>query len=66
MLQFGRGAPVGHWGGRLVWQLEDAERLVVCWKPVTDHRDPGAVETALIRSFKLAHGGRRPFGNLRD
>ena len=65
MLRFGEGVCVGHWGGRMVWQLEDAKRLVVCWRPVTE-RDPGHVETALIRSFKSLHGGKRPFANLRD
>ena len=65
MLRFGQGAAVGHWGGRLIWQLQDSDRLLVCWKPIRQ-RDPRKVESALIRSFKSMHGGKRPFANLRD
>ena len=65
MLRFGQGAAVGHWGGRLIWQLKDSDRLWVCWKPIRE-RDPRKVEIALIRSFKSMHGGKRPFANLRD
>lgn len=63
MIRFGQGARVGHWGGRLIWQLEDSDRLVVCWKTITG-RDPRDVERALIESFKTMHGGKRPFANL--
>ena len=39
MLRFGQEAPVGHWGGRLVWQLRYAERLQVCWRALHEN-DP--------------------------
>ena len=65
MLRFGHGASVGHWGGRLIWQLKGSERLLVCWKPIAEPA-PRKVESALIRSFKSMHGGKRPFANLRD
>ena len=56
---------VGHQGGRLIWQLRGADRLLLCWKEVADH-DPKEIETELIEAFKSEHGGRRPFANLRD
>ena len=40
--RFGSGAPIGHWGGRLIWQLAASVELQVAWKPaVTD--DPRAL-----------------------
>ncbi len=62
-LLFGKGEPVGHYGGRLIWQLQDHEDLLFCWKPMPVG-DPDQMETELIDAFKSAHGGRRPFANL--
>ncbi len=64
-LAFGAGKPVGHYGGRLIWQLADAEDLVVCWKS-TPTGDPRKVEQCLIEKFKGAHSAKRPFANLQD
>ena len=61
-IQFGSGKPVGHYGGRYIWQIEGAEKLQVCWKPTPD-QDPRAVEKALLASFETACG-RLPFANL--
>lgn len=33
-LEFGAGKPVGHRGGRLIWQLKDAQDLVIVWKVI--------------------------------
>ena len=65
MISFGQGTRVGHWGGRLDWQLRDANLLLVCWKGIRD-ADPGNVEKDLIDAFKSIYLGRRPLANLRN
>lgn len=65
-VRFGSGETVGHWGGRYIWQLKDADDLLFCWKPASASEDAAALESALIADFKSSHGGRRPFANLRD
>ena len=65
LIRFGQGGCVGHWGGRFIWQLQGADRLLVCWKEVADG-DPRKFERELITEFKSAHGDRRPFANLHD
>jgi hypothetical protein len=63
-IQFGMGKNIGHWGGRLVWQLADHQQLMVRWKP-TEKEDPGDAKAQLIRQFKTVHAGT-PFANLND
>jgi hypothetical protein len=58
---FGAGKPVGHWGGRLIWQLPHTELLQVAWKE-TPGRIPRDVEAELIASFRHAYG-KPPFAN---
>ena len=60
----GAGQPVGHSGGRRIWQLSDHAQLRVGWQ-VTDDTAAAATETALIAQFH-AHHGRRPFANMRN
>ena len=59
---FGQGKNIGHYGGRLIWQLGNSNDLVVCWKPLPDD-DPRTVEAELIRQF-VEQYSKRPFANL--
>jgi hypothetical protein len=63
-MRFGLGKPVGHWGGRLIWQLADHRNLLVCWKSTLD-TNPASFESQLIQSFYLTYR-RLPFANLRN
>ena len=60
---FGQGKNIGHYGGRLIWQISYSKDLVVCWKSLTT--DPREYEADLIRQFVSIHG-YRPFANLTD
>ena len=61
-LRFGQGKNVGHWGGRLIWQIMNSEELLVCWKPLPND-DPRIVEAEMIKEFFTVYG-KRPFANL--
>ena len=63
LIDFGIGKPVGHRGGRLLWQLEDSDDLLVRWRICTaDEAD--RAETTAIADFKRSHRGMRPFANM--
>lgn len=59
--QYGDGFPVGHQGGRRIWQLADADEFILAWLTTGD-QDPEQVEADLIRAF-VAEYGKRPIGN---
>lgn len=61
-LRFGQTKNVGHWGGRLIWQLGNYSDLIFCWKPTSD-KDPRDVEKQLLCSY-IKQFGARPFANL--
>jgi hypothetical protein len=60
-IDFGFGKPVGHWGGRLVWQVENSVDFIVGWKQVND---PASVESQLLIRFSSIYG-KLPYANLR-
>lgn len=61
-LRFGQGKNVGHWGGRLIWQLKCHRDLLFCWRQTSDD-DPRDVERLLIDSY-MKQFGKKPFANL--
>lgn len=63
-MRFGKGKKVGHWGGRLIWQLKRHRELLVCWKEI-EGKDPKDYEGRVIQKFKSEYG-KRPFANLKD
>jgi hypothetical protein len=63
-LRFGKGATVGHYGGRLIWQIKNSGDLLICWKTMISG-EPRNVEAELIGEF-VARYDKRPFANLAD
>lgn len=61
-LGFGKTKNVGHWGGRLIWQLKNHSELIFCWKS-TPLEDPREVEKQLLNKY-IKQFGVRPFANL--
>lgn len=61
--RYGAGEPVGHRGGRYIWQLSDSSELVVAWRAAGDD-DAEDIEAALLAEFMTAFG-RLPFANLK-
>ena len=61
---FGQGKNVGHWGGRLIWQLKNSADLIVCWKELPTG-NPRTAEAELIQDF-VSKFSKRPFANLAD
>ena len=61
-MRFGEGYPVGHWGGRLIWQLANPKDLIICYKTL-ENIEPREEEKTLIKDFE-SHYGKLPFANL--
>jgi hypothetical protein len=62
---YGAGKPVGHQGGRYIWQLEDSDDLLVAWKRCSENQTAGSLEAELVTVFKAEHR-RLPFANIAD
>lgn len=60
----GAGSPIGHWGGRLLWQVDDSEELLVAWRPSPADVSAVTEERMLLERFRTTYG-RLPFANLR-
>jgi hypothetical protein len=58
--RFARGEPIGHWGGRYLWQLKECDALLIGW---LEDPLPSTREAALIDAF-VEQYGRLPFANL--
>ncbi|WP_051221857.1 hypothetical protein [Conexibacter woesei] len=63
--RFGAGQTVGHRGGRFIWQLSDADTLLIAWHPITWDEPAAEYEHRLLQHFKALHG-HLPFANLRS
>jgi len=63
--RFGQGEPIGHWGGRYIWQLADPSGLVVAWRAVRGGQTAREAEAELVSAFKREFG-RLPFANIAD
>jgi hypothetical protein len=64
-MKFGAGKPIGHWGGRYIWQLADSADLLVAWRACRESETPPGLESELVREFRKEHGGL-PFANIAD
>jgi hypothetical protein len=60
LVDYGVGRPVGHQGGRYLWQVQGSADFLVGWKIDMDGR---ALESSLFVEFEAAHG-QLPFANL--
>jgi hypothetical protein len=62
-LDFGEGKAIGHRGGRLIWQIEEAAKLVIAWRLVQEGQSARELEAKLLLEFEHVYG-RLPFANL--
>lgn len=62
-LDFGKGKPVGHYGGRLIWQLVNSKDLIIAWK-ILKQIEPRNEEQKLLNEFVNIYG-KLPFANLK-
>lgn len=63
--RFGAGDPIGHWGGRYIWQLSDSPELLVAWKRCEEGQTAAELEGEIVARFKERYGCL-PFANIAD
>ena len=51
-----------HYGGKLLWQIDDAGALLIAWKPLAEG-ESATIESGLIRGFDRIMG-REPYANV--
>ncbi|RYG23123.1 MAG: hypothetical protein EOO01_44555 [Chitinophagaceae bacterium] len=61
-LDFGKSLPVGHYGGRYIWQLSHHPQLIVACKEIKG-ADARLEEKLLLTEF-VNYYGRLPFANI--
>jgi hypothetical protein len=61
LIRFGEGHAIGHWGGRLMWQLQPKSALEISWLQMPT-QDPREIEIELIAQFRAKYG-KPPFAN---
>jgi len=62
LMRFSEGKPVGHWGGRFLWQVKGHEEFEVAWLTTLGAK-PVEVEAGLLDDFR-AEFGQMPFANI--
>lgn len=62
LLKFSEGEPVGHWGGRFLWQLEGHKDFEIAWITTPDER-PVDAEAKLLIKFRDEFG-QLPYANI--
>ena len=60
--QHGYAGGANHYGGKLVWQIGDADQLLIAWKLLPEGTSE-AVESGLILGFKETRG-IQPYANV--
>jgi hypothetical protein len=60
LARYGRGEPIGHRGGRYLWQLAEHDELRVAWHGIVDSVQ---AEREFLDDFE-AQFGQLPFANL--
>ena len=62
LLIFSEGEPIGHWGGRFLWQLEGHKDFEIAWITTPDER-PVDAEAKLLIKFRDEFG-QLPYANI--